>query len=89
MSEINFEALGRCQHLKALVLELRRERDRTFNRIKHSYITPSQDTAEAVHHFETGGLRVACDKLDQLNTECVFRPKPTIDSDLIRSHFPI
>jgi hypothetical protein len=22
-----------------------------------------------VHHFETGGLRVACDKLDQLNTE--------------------
>ncbi|CAI1577895.1 Uncharacterised protein [Serratia marcescens] len=69
MSEINFEALGRCQHLKALVLELRRERDRTFNRIKHSYITPSQDTAESVHHFETGGLRTACDKLDHLNTE--------------------
>ena len=21
--------------------------------------------------------------------QCVFRPKPTIDSDLIRSHFPI
>ena len=69
MSEINFEALGRCQHLKALVLELRRERDRTFNGIRHSYITPSQDTAEIVHHFETASLRAACDKLDRLNIE--------------------
>lgn len=69
MSEINFEALGRCQYLKMQVLELRRERDRIFNGIANSYIKPSQDAAEAVNHFDASALRPAVLKLEQVNTE--------------------
>ncbi|MBT0378891.1 hypothetical protein [Morganella morganii] len=69
MSEINFEALGRCQHLKQVVLDLRRKRDQAFNSIKHCYVSPTHDSAMVVHHFDPGVIRTACDKIEEANIE--------------------
>jgi hypothetical protein len=69
VSEINFEAIGRCQHLKGRALELRRERDNVFRKIKHSYDEPHMDTAQSVHYFDSSILRNIADKLDEINIE--------------------
>lgn len=69
MADINFEALGRCQHLKALFLELRGKRDRAFNEIRHSYTESASSMPDTVHEFDTAHLRAACDRIDELNIE--------------------
>lgn len=69
MADINFEALGRCQHLKAQFIELKGQRDRAFSEIKHSYTESSSSLPDAVHEFDTAHLRSACDKIDALNIE--------------------
>lgn len=69
MSEINFEALGRCQHLKALFTELKGKRDRAFGEIKYSYTESASSLPDTVHEFDTASLRSACDRIDALNIE--------------------
>jgi hypothetical protein len=69
MTDINFEALGRCQHLKTQFIELKGKRDRAFSEIKHSYTESSSSLPDSVHEFNTARLRSACDKIDALNIE--------------------
>ncbi|WP_446469406.1 hypothetical protein [Xenorhabdus stockiae] len=69
MSEINFEAIGRCQHLKAKIIELRRSRDRVFKSVKYSYTEPHMDTFGTIHYFDSERLRDTINKLDEINIE--------------------
>lgn len=69
MSGINYEALGRCHHLKDLIHDLHRERDSTFGKIKHSYTEPSQDAADTVHYIDVSEMYNHVLKLRTIDAE--------------------
>lgn len=71
-----------------------------FDTVKFRYRMPDGETGPDYQTIELDGecasYQISADgRLLKWQTDvggfadCIFRPKPTIDSDVIRSHFPI
>ncbi|HGG5996080.1 TPA: hypothetical protein ACJG4C_005224 [Salmonella enterica subsp. diarizonae serovar 61:r:z53] len=70
MSEINFEALGRCVHLKQQIEMVIMKRDQAFDELSVSYQkTEGHSVSERIKFADMGRMRVAFDELDNANTE--------------------
>lgn len=69
MSEINFEAIGRCQHLKSQFMDLKARRDRMFSEVRASYTESMRSLPDSVYEFEVNRVRALIDKIDAINIE--------------------
>ncbi|EDY1994243.1 hypothetical protein JYL57_001483 [Salmonella enterica subsp. enterica serovar Typhimurium] len=70
MSGINFEALGRCVHLKKQIELAIMKRDQAFDELSVSYQkTEEHSVSERVKFADMDRMRGAFDELDNANTE--------------------
>ncbi|EBP4586303.1 hypothetical protein VH79_24560 [Salmonella enterica] len=70
MSGINFEALGRCVHLKQQIELAIMKRDQAFDELSVSYQkTEEHSVSERVKFADMDRMRGAFDELDNANTE--------------------
>lgn len=69
MTDINFEAIGRCQHLKTLFTELKGKRARVLNEVKDCCPEPVSSLPDTVQYFDCARLRSVCERLDAINIE--------------------
>ncbi|MEK9497054.1 hypothetical protein V2H77_11425 [Photorhabdus sp. P32] len=71
MSEIDFEALGRCHHLKSKILEALRKRDDAFRDMKNQYhADPSP--FDRIHEINMEFFHEKFKELDEANAELVI-----------------
>lgn len=70
MSDMNFEAIGRCEHLREEIQKYVRERDFAFSSMQSTYRPASSHTVhDTVHLANMEKLREQFDRLDVANTE--------------------
>lgn len=70
MSDINFEALGRCVHLKQQIELAILRRDQAFDELSVSYQkTEEHSISDRVKFADMDRIRGAFDELDNANTE--------------------
>ncbi|MBP1034010.1 hypothetical protein J8631_00385 [Serratia fonticola] len=70
MSEINFEALGRCEHLKEQINKAIRDRDLAFAKMNHAYRKLDGHTVyDTIHFADMEKLRGGFDELERVNVE--------------------
>ncbi|MBE8596862.1 hypothetical protein [Xenorhabdus sp. BG5] len=68
MSEIDFEALGRCHHLKGKINDTCHKRDGAFRDIKNKYHAGS-NPFDAVYEIDMAFFHQKFKELDEANTE--------------------
>lgn len=71
MSEVNFEALGRCQYLKEEIKRLHDKRDKLFYSIKHGYPEYTVSPEAVIHYYDSRMLRAVVDELDDTNMQLI------------------
>ncbi|MDE9455397.1 hypothetical protein [Xenorhabdus bovienii] len=69
MTEINFEALGRCEHLKAKILKAIADRNSAFRLLKHGFSESSEYDISRIQHVDVSQLREAIDALEKADIE--------------------
>lgn len=70
MSDIDFEALGRCEHLKEKLRTAGHSRDMAFNEVKRSYReSTGYDWERTVNHVDISVMRSAVDRLESADNE--------------------
>ncbi|EKN3986073.1 hypothetical protein ACS90Y_001634 [Yersinia enterocolitica] len=69
MSEINFEALGRCEHLKGRITEVSSLRISAFRKLKYGFSDSESTVIDRVHHADIDKLRDAIDELERADVE--------------------
>lgn len=70
MSEIDFEALGRCEHLKEKLRTAGHARDMAYIEVKRAYWeSPNYDWERNVNHVDIGVMRDAVDRLESADNE--------------------
>ncbi|WP_460208429.1 hypothetical protein [Klebsiella oxytoca] len=71
MSDINFEALGRCQFLKEQIKKLKEVRDNLFAGIKNTYPEYSTDPTETIHYYDASLMKSVVFEIDEANRQLV------------------
>ncbi|MBD2797714.1 hypothetical protein ID856_14390 [Xenorhabdus sp. 18] len=69
MTEINFEALGRCEHLKDKILNAIADRNSASRLLKHGFSESSEYGISRIQHIDITKLREAIDALEKADIE--------------------
>lgn len=69
MSEVNFEALGRCEFLKDKIAESSRLRSVAFRKLKYGFDDSENSNIGRIQHADIDKLRDAIDELEKADVE--------------------
>lgn len=73
MTELNFEAIGRCQYLKEELKEVLRKRDSAYSDLIHAYRKQeNHEIYETVKYVDIEKMRISMNLLDEMNKKAIL-----------------